>query len=341
MWVKRSLFWLFVSIVTFLAGLLTFNFGQIFLADKQTQVEDFYQIDQLVDDVYYFPSIKPETNEVFYQPLKRFDLIFVGYDLNLEHNVSGVKDLVQTIPGTYTHMLAYLGKDSDGYAYAVEMNTDKAKSFSLGVNGLSVGGRLYVFCLGSDYGLKACPQDNYIYGIESYDFMWAKRLDPALRAQLMQSESALIKAIEKDLKEAHPFQLQFHLGLDTTVRKTVPIIDDGRKNGSDCTTYFASLFEEVASVCLDNIRMSAQSWESYYLTHPLGQQAMIPKEYNPFYNESVHIMEMLNKFGFSAIDNEPRQTNCTDHRTVSGLMTPDLVFNSPSLVDIEPLVLKQ
>jgi len=339
MWIKSKVGWLFVSIGTFLAGLLIFNFGQVFSPDKQAQVEDFYQIEQLANEVYYFPSIKPGTHQVLYQPLKRFDLIFVGYDLNLEHRVAGVKDLVLTIPGTYTHMLAYLGKDSDGYAYAVEMNTDKAKSFSLGVNGLNVGGRLYVFCLGSDYGLKACPQDNYIYGIESYDFMWAKRLEPGLRSQLMQSENALMEAIEKDLKEAHPFQLQFHLGLDTTVRKKVPIIDDGRKNGSDCTTYFASLFEEVASVCLDKIRMSAQSWESYYLTHPLGQQAMIPKEYNPFFNESMHIMEMLNKFGFAAIDNKPRQTNCTDRRTVSGLMTPDLVFNSPSLVEIEPLVL--
>jgi len=128
-------------------------------------VEDFYQLEQLADDVYYFPSIKPGTTEVLYQPLKRFDFIFVGYDLNLERNEAGVRDLVLSIPGTYTHMLAYLGKDSDGYAYAVEMNADKAKSFSLGVDGLKVGGRLYVFCLGSDYGFKACPQDKYIYGI--------------------------------------------------------------------------------------------------------------------------------------------------------------------------------
>jgi len=171
--------------------------------------------------------------------------------------------------------------------------------------------------------------------------MWAKRLKPDLREQLMQSENALMTAIEKDLKEAHPFQLQFHIGLNTAVKKTVPIIDDGRKNGSDCTTYFASLFEEVASVCLDNIRMDAQSWKSYYLTHPLGQQAMIPKGYNPFYNESVHVMEVLTKFGFSVIDNEPRKTNCTDRRTVSGIMIPDLVFNSPSLVDIKPVIFRK
>ena len=333
---KALKLWTYLLILVLLiAGLFTFNSHSVVSMDTQSEIVEGLAIEKLSNETYYFPALKPESNVYQYQPLKRFDLIFVGYDLNANHHVEGVKDLVLTIPGVYTHMLAYIGKDSEGFAYAVEMNADKDKSISLGVNGLNVGGQLYVFCLGSDYGFKDCPQDKYIYGIESYDFMWAKRLKPSLRAQLMQAESQLMQAVKEDLQNAHPFQLQFHLGVETSVSKQVPIVDDGRANGSDCSTYFTALFEEVAAVCLDDIRMSAKDWASYYLNHPLGQQAMIPQQYNPFGNQSMHIMDMLSTSGFSAVDNLPRQANCKDGRQVQGLTTPDLVFNSPSLIDVE------
>ncbi|MDX1347953.1 MAG: hypothetical protein R3189_06870 [Thiomicrorhabdus chilensis] len=327
---------LFIIMVSAL-GFYSFNSESNSSLIRQDDVVTTFAIEHLVNEIYYFPSNKPGVSETEFQPLERFDLIFVGYDLNAKHVVENTLDLARSIPGVYTHMLAYIGKDADGFAYAVEMNSDKNKSFSIGVNGIEVGGRLYVYCLGSDYGSKECPQDNYIYGIESYDYMWAKRLKPELRIQLKHSEKQLIKTIKEDLLNAHPFQLQFDLSLETTVNKKIPIVDDGRQNGSDCTTYFISLFEEIASVCLDDIRMNAKAWEAYYLNDPIGQQAIIPKEYNPFNSENIYIMEMLKHSGYFAVDNQPRKTNCTDRREVHGITTPDLVFNSPSLVDIDPV----
>ena len=66
-----------------------------------------------------------------------------------------------------------------------------SQNFSIGIDGLKLGGRLYVYCLGNDFGDKACPKDMYIHGIETYDYMWAKRLKPDLKKQLMEHENKL------------------------------------------------------------------------------------------------------------------------------------------------------
>lgn len=299
----------------------------------QEDIESLYLIDRLSSEPYYFPAKKP-GGIVEYQTLERFDLIFVGYDSSLNDKIEDAKALSQGIPGVYSHMLSYLGKDSDGFAYALEMNADKDKSLTISRKGLSVGGRLYVYCLGKDFNSKLCPEDRYIYGIESYDFMWAKRLKPELRSQILLKEDSILARIKQDLLESHPFQLPFQITLETPAIKTVSIINDGFENGSDCTSYYVSLFEAVAGVCLDEIHMRAKDLEFYYLNDSIGQQAVIPKRYNPFFEEDVSIKHLLGESGYSIVDNEPRKTQCLDRRTFQGLSTPELVFNSPSLVDI-------
>jgi len=302
--------------------------------DKQKASVNLHKIDHLSNETYLFKAKKTADSLPVIQTLERFDLIFVGYDLRSEHKKAYTLDLARSIPGDYTHLLAYLGKDENGFAYAVEMNMNQNQSLSMGIEGLEVNGQIFLYCLGSDFDQKPCPNDHYPYGIKTYDFMWAKRLQPVLKEQLMRYETQLMATIKQDLINAHPFQLQFHVGLDTTVNKHITIIDDGRDNGSDCATYFMSLFEEVASVCLDNTRMSAKNWESYYLDTPLGQQAVIPEKYNPFFEGDIHIQKELTHSGYEAIDNVPRQTTCSDKRKVSGLTTPNLIFNSQSLVDV-------
>ncbi|MEA1918905.1 MAG: hypothetical protein U9N52_03610 [Campylobacterota bacterium] len=292
-----------------------------------------FSVECLKNETYYFPAKKDATAPLSYQALERFDLIFVGH--NVDAAAEGELNLALSIPGYYTHILSYIGKDADGFAYAVEMNTDENKSVTFGLNGLEVNGQLYIYCLGNDFAKKPCPKDDYTYGMETYDYMWAKRLLPQLRERIMSYEKQLLQTIKDDLRYEYPFQLPMHLGLDILVNKEIPIIDDGRENGADCTGYFVSLFEEIAGVCMDDIRMSAEVFESYYRHNNLGMQAIIPAKYNLFYDEDIYFSKLLNEQEYSFINNAPRQSRCLDARMVVGMPTPNLVFNSPSMLDVD------
>ena len=298
----------------------------------QDDIIKSYAIDRLINETYYFPAKKQSHLTTAYQPLERFDLIFVGHDFN-----SSASLLAHAIPGHYTHVLAYLGKDSEGFAYAVEMNAEESHNFNIGIDGLKVDGQLDVYCLGTDFGDKACPQDLYKHGMETYDYMWAKRLKPKLRTQLIKYENRLISIMKEDLITAYPIQLAFYIGLETPVNKIIPLVDDGRQNGADCGSYFISLFEEIAEVCLDEIRIDAAALELYYLYDPTGQKAKLPAQYNPFLQEDIYVSEVFSDLGYSLVDNMPRQTLCPDSRIVTGIPLPDLIFHSPSMAEVDPV----
>jgi len=294
-----------------------------------------FNIEYLKDDTYYFPARQTSEEPIVYQPLKRFDLIFVGHDIKSEDKKSDIDIITSIIPGYYTHILSYIGKDSDGFAYAVEMNTDENVSYTFDFNGLKVGGKFYIYCLGNDYAEDACPKDEYFYNLKIFDYMWAKRLKPDLRVELIKKETELLATMKEDLKSEFPFQLPIDLGLQTAFKKEVPIIEDGRKNGADCTAYFISLFEEVVGVCLDDVRMNAATLESYYMNDPIGQEAMLPEKYNIFTQGDIYLKTLLSEKSYSIVDNIPRETSCSDKRVVSGMPLPDLLFKSPSMINIE------
>lgn len=298
----------------------------------QNDISERYAIDYLSNKAFIFPAIDSETKEITYQSLERFDLIFVGYDLN--SSIDNGIDLARAIPGKYTHLLTYIGKDSEGFAYAVEMNSSENLSYTVAADGLWIDGQLFVYCLGSDYGQKLCPEDLYIHGLDRYDHMWAKQLKPDLKKVLFEHEDVLINTIKDDLVNAFPFQVPFHIGPETKFTKIIPIVDDGRRNGTDCTSYVSSLFEEVANVCMDDIRMTASEWEAYYLEDPIGQQSFIDESFNIFTDGTIFFSDLLTSYGYSFTNNIPRKTSCPDGREVVGMATPDLVFDSPSLVDV-------
>jgi hypothetical protein len=294
--------------------------------------EVIYQnrIDLLKDKPYYFPANLPNDEQIAYLPLKRFDLIFVGHNNtdttdNMTRIVSGL------IPGLYTHTLMYIGKDSEGYAYAVEMNGNKNIDLHVGALGIHMKGRLFVYCLGSDYS-KGCPRDEYFRGIETYDYMWPKRLSPDLRQKLLAHEQELVSTIKDDLINDFPFQIPLSLN---TIDKNITLINDGRVNGADCTSYITSLFEKVASVCMDEVTLHADTFVDYFFYDPKGKKAYFPAEYNPFANEDILVSDFLLKYGYDIVDGVPRRTKCPDKRMESGTPTPQKLFDSPSMVEIE------
>ncbi len=301
----------------------------------QEDIVDGYAIDYLSNTPFIFTAIDPDSRAMSYQSLERFDLIFVGYDLYNSSSTNVYTDIIaRAIPGTYTHMLMYIGKDSEGFAYAVEINALENQSYTLALDGLRGNGKLFVYCLGSDFAQQECPEDRYRHGLEKYDHMWAKQLAPDLKESLIEHEVILMSTIKQDLINEFPAQIPFHVGLETTLTKVIPIINDGRKNGADCTAYITSLFEEVAQVCLDDIRINTSEGTAYYLEDPIGQELIIPEEYNIFGEGDLYFSEVLTTYGYSFVDNIPRKTSCPDGREVVGIPIPDLVFNSPSLIDV-------
>jgi len=289
-----------------------------------------YQVDRLKNEIYHFPANTPNNEKVALQPLNQFDLIFVGHagSDDTEEEMQLTTDI---IPGTYTHMLMYIGKDSDGLAYGIEMNVDENATLEVDEKGVHIAGKSYVYCLGSD-GTKECPKDEYIWGLETYDYLWGKKLKSALYDQLTEHKSELLAQIKTDLENKFPFQLPIGFDLDD---QKINLVNDGRLNGADCTAYITLLLEETAGVCMDDIHVNALAMTDYYVNDPRGQSVYIPGEYNPIYpGQDIYLSALLTDFGFSVVNNSPRQTACPDGRKVLGIPTPDQVFHSPSIVEI-------
>ncbi len=292
-------------------------------------------IHSLSDDIYYFPVQSANQLSSWSQPLQRFDLIFVGHNVDLHATgYDKVQNLAALTPGKYTHVFAYIGKDENGLAYGVEMNVDKRQEFIMGADGLKISGQFYLHCLGRDFNKNSCPENSYLYGINSYDYVMAKRLRPELHERLMLHEDQLIETMAKDLAQAYPFQIPVDIGFKNITRKTAYLIDDGRDNGADCTSYFVSLFEEVADICLENVRVEASVLSNYFLNDQLGKRAVIPAKYNPVLNRTVSLSSALGEMGYTLKNNKPRQSACSHQSSVQGIPTPNALFSSPSLESV-------
>ena len=293
-----------------------------------------YRVDLLKDAIYYYPANTPFHEKDVIQPLKPFDLIFEGNNPGIAPNgdIGGA-----LIPGIYTHMLMYLGKDSDGYAYGIEMNAHKDPDLVVKVDGtVHVDGQLYVYCLGRDFD-RVCPSDESIQNVVSHgEHSWAKRLASPLHQKVLKHRVELLNTVKKDLQNAFPFQIPLKI---TYWEHVIDLINDGRIHGADCAEYLATLFETTAGVCMDNIYMDASGLTDYFMHDPLGQQVYLAGKYNPFGDQDLYIADLLSQGKYTIRDNFPRQTVCSDQRQVIGIPVPQKVFYSPSLVTIPEKVL--
>ena len=297
--------------------------------DKVTQndILQDYKVELLKDETYYFPANTRHDKKIAIQPLKQFDMIFVGYeDDNSDDSNQFISKL---IPGTYIHILMYLGKDSDGYAYGIEMNTEDDAKVKFENNELSIKGEVYIYCLGSDYN-KECPVAPGSHNINRYDYMWAKQFDPQLKERLVAHKESILETIKSDLQNKFPYQIP--LSIDS-FNKILLLINDSRLKGTDCASYISSLFEEKAGVCMDDIQLKAEALTDYYINDPKGQEVYLPAADNP-YGIDVYISDLLTTYGFKIENNTPRKTSCPDKRQVVGIPTPQKIFESPSLSPI-------
>ena len=289
------------------------------------------------DEIYFFPAKKTTNSPLIYQKLKQFDMIFTGYDVNASlKKFNWYQNIAALIPGYYTHTLMYIGKDINKFAYAVEMNQDKNRTFSIDFEGMHIGGGLHLICLGSDYGKCPCPNVKDSFTFKGYDYYWARRLKPKYNNKLTLHKNQFLSTVEKDLHAQYPFRVPFDFSMMTPINKIVHLIDDGHRNGSDCVSYFVSLFEHTTRICFDNIRINAKELQRYYLYDPLGQRAMLPSKYNPTTDKDIPVKEILEDMGILFVDNPSRSVPCDDGiKTIVGIPTPDMLFNSSYLQNVE------
>ena len=298
--------------------------------EKKVTYDDIvhkYQIDRLQNEVYLFPANTPDNEKVAIQPLKQFDMIFVGYESG--NNNSSNRFISELIPGTYIHMLMYIGKDSDGYAYGIEMNTEENAAVKFEDDELATKGKVYIYCIGSDYS-KECPVSDNNRTLNRYDYMWAKTLNPKLKERLDTHQKAILQTIESDLKNKYPYQIPLTIN---TFDKIITLVNDGRVKGADCASYISLLFEEDAGICMDDIQLKADALTDYYTSDPIGKTVYLPAEDNP-YGIDIYLSDLLTAYSFKIKNNTPRKTSCSDGRQVIGIPTPQKIFDSPSLDEI-------
>ena len=284
---------------------------------EKEEILNSLTIENLSDDIYYFPAKKYADLDITYQPLKQFDLIFVGHKIDKNSNEANFSLI---IPGIYTHVLAYIGKNANGSAYALEMNIDENRTFCINDDGVDIDATLRIVSLGDDFA-------NSMFLMKRYDFMWAKRLKPKLRQQLLSHKAQLISTIKKDLINRYPFKLPITFNLKEPLNKTLTLREDTHQNGSDCVSYFVSLFKKVAKIDFDDIYIDAYGLLSYYLNNPTGREAILLAKFNPITHKDIYVRDLIENYGYTFLDNNSKQS--------AGVATPNLLFHSSTLRDIE------
>lgn len=277
----------------------------------------------LRDAVYYFPANYLPGKKPVYLPLCRWDLIFTGDYSNAYGSEIDVENLNYLIPGPFNHMAVYMGKDSRGMAYMVEL-----RPWSL----TDLGGAVLA-CIGSDYGLVRHPGRSDLHDRRILDRRWALRLNAETRARLEAAEEVLLARIQSDLVMGFPYELEFrHSG--SVFDPNVYIVDDGLEGGATCADYWTAVFEEYAGVCLKNVRMNAEELEAYFRTDPEGMLAYAPAEMSPF-PQPLRMSYILD-LGFRAVDDDPHVYSCDGTRE-TGIVLPSLIMENELLEPIEPV----
>lgn len=296
-------------------ALTTGPFSRVFLSDTNRT-----HVHQLADRIYYFPANRTPQEETRYLPLRKWDLIFTGDYLNQPKDEFDHENINWLIPGPFNHIMVYMGKNSRGMAYAVELNT---ASF------LEPGG-LALICLGSDYGLMRFHEETDLHDRKRLTHRWARRFRTEARNQILRSEEILLNRLSADLALGFPYQLEFrHSG--NLLDPHVHLVDDGFAGGAGCSDYWTALFEDYAGLCLKNVRMSVSEFETYFQDDPEGVKAYAPEIISPF-SQPVRIKALLD-LGFEAVADAPHIFPC-DGTSETGLVLPSLIFESALLEEI-------
>lgn len=290
---------------------------------NSTPASESIDLFELRDQTYYFPANYALNDKTVFLPLRRWDLIFTGDHINQIGDAVDRENINYVIPGPFNHVMVYMGKDSKGLAYAIELN----------LYSLQDGGRLSLICLGSDFGILRHPETQRIHNKRMMESRWAMRFIDTAYEQVLTHEDLLFSRLQNDLATNFPYQF----GLEHSGQlwdHYIYLSDDGFEGGAGCSDYWTTLFEVYAGLCIKNIRMSAQEMADYARNSPEGRLAYVPPEVSPFSNP-VFIYQLL-AMGFQIVPDEPHVYSC-DGTEETGIVLPYLIMQSNLLEEIKEL----
>lgn len=282
------------------------------------------RLNELNNELYLFPAIAPDSEQITTIPLQRWDFIFLGEVTTSAYEESSVNEF---IPGQYDHIMVYLGRDDRGTPYAMEMTYSLENAI------------VELHLLRLPEFLKAMPGSDTLSlpvvtkPIWKYKNRWAKRLVLTELEKIVKNEKALLHQIETHWRNRFPYQLEFLWSGDFN-DKQVKLVDDGYLNGASCTDYWLILFETTAGVCIHDARIDAHDLTDYYTNDPIVAQSPIPDALNPFSFE-ITSSDLINTFKFELID-PPAHTFSCDATTETGVAIPGRLINSPQFKEITP-----
>ncbi len=286
------------------------------------------QLNQIKNESYLFAGIQPGSNEITPLPLQRWDIIFMG-DLKDDPLTPAFNEAENNIyiPGDYDHILIYLGRNSVGTAYAMELTHSFVHEI--------VDFRLIRL---PEFYNALSESDNIPTAVVTkpvwqYQNRWSKRLIPSELEKLVLNEKALLHNIEHDWLNLFPYQLEYEWSGDFNDKK-IYLVDDGLQNGASCTDYWLTLFESIGGVCLHNARMNAGELNQYYSNDSDTAQTPLPASLNPF-DFTITTNALLNFFNFELIDPPAHIFSC-DATQETGVAMPGRLIASPQLEEITP-----
>ncbi|MEJ2024854.1 MAG: hypothetical protein P8Y00_07535, partial [Deltaproteobacteria bacterium] len=293
------------------------------LAEARFAIEPMQDglLDDIQDESYLFPAVLKATGRVNGLPLQRWDFVFLGEKTDDPATAEDETLLNRLIPGDFRHALLYLGRDSLGRPCGLELTGGQAPFLRV-VRFPEIES---VYPSGAEVQCAAT-----IKNIKAYTNRWAKRLKSSYLRKLRASEGRVFAHIARGLKTDIPYQMEYNWSGDFSDME-IELVDDGMANGASCTDYLLSLLEENAGICIHGSRMSAAEAEEYFRFDPLGTQAFIPGEWNPF-PFPVTVADIL-AMGYHPVDPPPHIFPC-DMSEETGVPIPSYLVKSPQLSSI-------
>lgn len=296
---------------------------------RQEDILAHARVDLISDAPYLFPANKNSDDPTTYLSLRRWDIIFTGA-IKPDPTKPELAVIDALIPGDFNHILVYLGKDADGFAYAAELNTDNIAIVDRSVR---VDGGIRLLALSRDLGADPQPTGKHVLDRAYYVTRWAKTFRDEERDKLVAADESLTQTIQDHLLAHLPYQLEFSIPLKFILfNRTVRVVDDGLAYGAGCADYWTTIFEDVAGLCMRGVRARASELIDYYQNDPVGRDAALPEQWNPIGTGSLKIRDAL-ALGFDVNEDPPHRFRCGG-QDESGLVLPDRIYQSEALADI-------
>ncbi len=279
-------------------------------------------LSSLTNETYILPAHQPGAAADVFLPLRRWDFMFFGH---------AGSQAFYLIPGDFSHLAMYIGRDRQGVPYGAEMTID--------LNDLQRPNlriiRLPEFFEDELNGAEQVHLPIVGLNLLSYENRWAKRLDSRDLARLRRAENNILRQVQADIQDRFPYQMEIRWS-GMLEDKDILLVDDGRANGANCTDYWLSVFEDYGHVCIHGSRITAANLEDYFMRDPRGVLAQVSDMFNPFPPLHIAVGDIL-RLGFHAVDPPPHIFSC-DGTSEQGLAIPDRLMNkSHELGAIDPL----